>query len=129
MTTGEAPARPEWLAPGAEVVLWTVGRSGPEQVRVDVVHRVAAKSFQVCHPSEPRINIATLTGVISEGAWSRSRHVAPAGSDKAREVLRADRVRELTSAADRAYDAWRRSRTTEARRVLIEALQAIEDER
>lgn len=118
---------PDWLVPGADVLLYTDARPGdPLDLKQAKVAKVATQSFTVDDKREPRFKLDTLCAVRPGGLISRVRRVVPLDSDRARQKLREERIRGLTHEADRLYDAWRGTRAAEARRALIEALRAIE---
>ena len=115
----------DWIKPGTEVVLYNTGGSGTSRnVRRTTIKKVAAKSFTVS-AEDVRFPVDRLS-VSQGGSWGWTRHVTPADSENARELL-AEAARQ---AADRrarsAVDDWVRSRTKANRLAAIAALQAIE---
>lgn len=117
--------RPDWLKPGAEVVIWTDDYG----LRVIGVTRtkvatVAQKSFTVEGTSD-RFDVRTMKSKTS-GAWDRVRFLSPVGSEKAKAVLEEARHRKLTSRARTAVETWNTRRTRENRLAAIAALQAVE---
>lgn len=117
--------RPDWLKPGAEVVVWTdgYGRRVLHVTRATVA-KVAQKSFTVEGVTD-RFDIRTMTAK-GGGAWDRGRSVAPADSDQAKAVLESARHQRLTYKARAAVEAWEKKRTRETRLAAIAALQAVE---
>lgn len=117
--------RPDWLKPGAEVVIWTddYGRRAIGVTRTKVA-KVAQKSFTVEATTE-RFDIRSMASK-GVGAWDRGRFVAPAGSEKAKAVLEEVRHQQLTSRARTAVDTWNKQRTRWSRLAAIAALQAVE---
>jgi hypothetical protein len=117
---------PNWLVPGAEVMVYDDKHHAPYAVRT-TVKKVATKSFSVTDDRQPRFPIKTLAAWMG-GAWGWHRRVAPIDSDEARAaLLRVDHAR-LMSAATLAVDTWERARTRENRLAAIAALQAVEND-
>lgn len=126
--TATTSARPDWVTPGASVVLYnTGGRSSPRNVVETTVKRVAEQSFTVDDGrAELRFRFATLS-VRQGGDWGHTRNVVPAGSAKAREVLAEAHAQRVEHAAWAAADDWVRDRSDHAKlRRAITALQALD---
>ena len=117
--------RPDWLKPGAEVVIWTddYGRRVLNVTHAKVA-KVAQKSFTVEGTSD-RFDVQRMTAK-GGGAWDRARHVAPVDSEKAKAVLEESRQQQLTYRASAAVDQWNKKRTRENRLAAVTALQAVE---
>lgn len=122
---------PDWLVPGARVLLYTVFAGGQTaQVVKTTVDRVATRSFTVTRDGEPRFPIAELpvANVVDvSDLVVPQRHCVPLDSAEARRMLADDRTRMLIAKADLALSRWQRERTRSARLDLIAALQAIRD--
>lgn len=127
MNVKALPDVPDWLVPGAEVVLYSTGGAGvPRDVRRDTIAKVTKHSFTVTGEHEPRFRIDRCSA-DQGGTWGWTRHVVPAGSDVARAELAGARHRRLIAKADMAYDAWRHSRDKRSLAALISVLQAIDE--
>lgn len=124
----EAPAVPDWIYPGAPVVVYIDNhrRDDPEP-RDTVVDRVAKLSFTVKALPRERFKLADQHSKQGSG-WSNWSYVAvPPDSEKAAAVKAAhDRIRRDYRAWS-AVDAWRRDRNRHNRLAAIAALQAVED--
>lgn len=115
----------DWIKPGAAVVLYNTGGAGTSRnVTTSAIAKVAAKSFTV-ESEATRFPIDRLA-VSQGGSWGWTRHVVPADSDKALEVLAEDARQRAEARARTAVDQWLRQRTPETRRAAIVALQALE---
>ena len=119
--------RPNWLKPGAEVIVWSDYHDRKyENVKHLHVLRVAGKSFTVDDEFEPRFPIDSFK-VYTGTTWnSYYRRVMPADSDQAREIEWTVEQRRRMSAAREAVEKWEHSRTQENRLAAVAALQAIE---
>lgn len=125
MTT--IPDVPDWIKPGTKVVLYsTGGASTPRNVRHSTIKRVTKTTFTVDNDREPRFRIDRCW-VSQGGAWGSTRKVVPLDSETARVEIAGARRRNKVARADVAYNEWRKTRSAESRRALIESLQAIED--
>lgn len=117
--------RPDWLKPGAEVVIWTDDYGYRVlHVKRTKVAMVAQKSFTVEGTSD-RFDVQRMA-TKGGGAWDRERHVAAVDSEKAKAVLEESRQQQLTHRAWAAVDQWNKKRTRENRLAAIAALQAVE---
>lgn len=101
MTARLVPARPDWLVPGAPVVVYNTDPRNPFAEETTVA-RIADHTFTVA------------SSVVS--------------AETAREALSGARRRELVDRARIACAARRRDQSTENRLALIAALQVVEDE-
>lgn len=121
----------DWIKPGAAVVLYdTAARRDSRDVVQTTIKRVAGKSFTVDdRRGEIRFPIDRLRvrqgGGMLASSWTR--HVVPAGSDTAREVLAEAAMQRAENAARNAVDAWERDRSRENRHAAIAALQALDE--
>lgn len=117
--------RPNWLKPGAEVVIWSddYGRV-VRGVTTTTVTKVWPKTFAV----EDHADKFEITGMRSKpkGTWARPTFCAPVDSDEARAVMAKLRHQNLMWDARRTVDAWNKQRTRENRLAAIAALQAVE---
>lgn len=122
---------PDWIRPGAPVVLYTSGsRSGhPHAVRT-TVKRVAAQSFVVDdgdHEQRFRFDrMSVRMSVRQDPPWDWTRHAAHPGSAEAVRALAEEAAYRAESTAISAVDEWRRDRTRENRRAAISALEALD---
>lgn len=117
--------RPEWLVPGAKVVLYsTGGASTPRNVVITTITKVATKSFTVENSTEPRFRIDTLS-CRQGGTWGWTRHVVPADSDEGRAEIAAEQRRRKVLKAEWLCEAWIRLPDEEGRLAAIAALQAL----
>lgn len=128
MTSRPAPQRPEWLVPGAEVVVRTSSSyGGRTDVRETTIKTVATHSFTI-NGSTDRYRVATQDhhGSGNYGSFSQ---VFPLDSSEARRWLATDRRAKLLAAARDACSLCARGGVTERkhRQAAIAALQAIED--
>lgn len=121
--------RPEWLVPGAEVVVFTAGSPIPRNAKRTTIHRVAAQSFTV-DGSDVRFKLTTQEYHQRSGAWGFgwTRRVVPANSIEGRRELAVESEYRLECAARDACETWTRERTRENRLAAIAALQAIDEE-
>lgn len=121
--SGEAE-RPEWLVPGAEVVV-VHGHYG-ENVNTTTINTIAKRSFTVSG-SDRRFSIDRQEHRPRD-VWSSTWHVYPVESDEGQEFLAAKHQRRIEREARNACDRWMRNRTRENRLAAIAALQAIDEE-
>ncbi|MGH7743281.1 MAG: hypothetical protein ACREQ5_00465 [Candidatus Dormibacteria bacterium] len=120
---------PDWVKPGAEVVLYTSGNPGaPRNVVKTTIAKVTATTFTVAAEDEPRFRFQSrrFTGpgldVKQGGTWGWRRIVVPLDSEAARhEMARATRVHR-ESEARTAVAAWQWNRTRDNRLAAIKAL-------
>lgn len=121
------PTAPEWLVPGAPVVLYSEGgTSSSRGVQTSRVVKVAKQSFTVESEPHRRFRIDTCSS-RGPGTWDATRYVVPLDSDRARTELEGARRRLLASKARNAVDEWLSKRTRTTRLAAIAALQAVED--
>ena len=119
--------RPDWLKPGAEVVVWSDYHGDRyRHVKHLRVQRVAGKSFTVDDDREPRFPIDGREARMGTTWNTYYRRVAPADSDQAREIEWMNAQRDKMSRARSAVAAWEHKRTRETRLAAIAALQAVE---
>ena len=118
---------PDWLIPGAEVVLYSVGNinQSPHVVKTRV-KKVATQSFTVEREQEPRFRIKTMSAECGYSWSSYTRKVLRSNSTEGQAKLREARGRRLESTADMAYAAWQNSRSAEHLSALIGALRDVE---
>lgn len=124
---------PDWVKPGAEVVLYTSGNPGaPRNVVKTTIAKVTPTTFTVAAQDEPRFRFQSrrFTGpgfdVRQGGTWGWRRIVVPLDSEAARnEMARATRVHR-ESEARTAVEVWQRNRTRDNRLAAIKALGALE---
>ena len=118
---------PDWLIPGAEVVLYSVSNfiQSPYVVRTRI-KRVAAQSFTVERDQEPRFRIKTMSAECGSSWSGYTRKVLRSNSTEGQAKLREARGRRLESTADIAYAAWQKSRSADHLSVLIGTLRDVE---
>lgn len=116
--------KPDWLVPGAEVVLYSTG-SDRLHIRRDRVKKVAGQSFTVEGEHEPRFRISRMEASCGSDWSSYWRRVVPLDSDKARELLAMARRQRLISNVDSAYEDWRRDRGDEKLAMLRDAVSRL----
>jgi hypothetical protein len=124
MTTKPAPTAPDWLVPGAKVLIQTFGNH-TEHIKISSVNKIAAQSFTV-DGFPHRFKIATQI-YNAPGTWGGHSRVIPVDSDEARKLIGIARKSRLDRIARNACDNWIRLRTHEARVAAITALLAVED--
>jgi hypothetical protein len=119
--------RPDWLKPGAEVVIWTEDnyRRQLRGVTTTTVTKVWAETFTVAAGTDT-FEIHGLMTKSTAANGFRLAFCAPAGSDEARAVLENLRHQNLSWAARKAVETWDKKRTRENRMAAITALQAVE---
>jgi hypothetical protein len=128
MGTRPAPQKPEWLAPGAEVVVKTTGGYGMNtQVTQTTVKTVSTHFFTV-EGMPNRFRVATQDH-HETGHGSRYSHVFRLDTDEARRWLDASRRAKLIAAAREACYVCSRDGVKDLgnRLTAIAALQAIKD--
>lgn len=120
--------KPEWLVPGAEVVLYSTGGAGtPLHVKQSAVFKVAGQSFTVMDAREPRFQIQGMAARCGSGWSAYTRHVVSLDSDEADEKLAAAREQRLIFNVDSAYETWRRERSDEHLAALRDAVSKLDD--
>lgn len=127
-TTATKIAAPDWLVPGAEVVVYSFGGvTTSSNVKTTTIAKVNKTTFRVADPGEPAFRLSTCS-VRQGGSWSSwIRQVVPADSETARAELAAERRRTQLMDARHAVDAWSQQLNRETRLAAIAALQAVED--
>lgn len=110
-----ALAAPEWLKPGAQVVLWTNGVNPAGSVTVTRVAKVAPKSFTVEAEGEPRFPIETMRKRIEVGGYpgTAMRHVMSTADPVGRYWLAVLRQSRASHTANAALTAWQAKPTVE----------------
>lgn len=125
MPAREAPERPDWLVPGANVLCYNYGRN-PSPVATTVA-KVATQSFTVTAEREPRYRIRGCFARMGEiMPWTR--YVVPLDSVEAGQVLAAEDRAKRMSRARTAVDNWIRKPDDDNRRIAIMALQTLEND-
>jgi hypothetical protein len=129
MTTTPAPERPDWIVPGADVLVVKGFRE--QTIARTKIAKVYKRYFTVelnwC--ATDRFDLERQEH-RSPGMWTSDVHVYPIDSDKARELIDQARRRRLVSKAREACDRWSRATAgvRELRLAAIAALQAVEDD-
>ena len=124
----EVQAAPEWVKPGAQVVLFTEhSRNGNEYPARATIKSVGKVWFTVDSNREPRFKIATQRAASSRDVWTQAqRRAVPLDSGEARAVLVRARDRRLAHAAETAALEWAGDKSnTEALHSAISALGAL----
>lgn len=124
----EAPAVPDWIYPGAPVVVYvdSLRRDSPEP-QDTTVEKVAKLSFTIkSHPSD-RFKIADQRSRQGDGWHVWWFVVVPADSEEAAEVKATDERFRRVYKAHVAVEDWQRDRTRGNRLAAIAALQEVED--
>lgn len=128
MTNTETrPVAPEWLVPGAEVVV-IHGRYQDETVIPTTVARVYKRYFTVAHESFAggRFSLDRQER-RGTGTWAMTTQVLQRGSPEATRYVEASRKRRLLRVAKDACVEWHRNPVRAARVAAIRALEAVED--
>lgn len=129
MNTTDLPAKPDWLTPGAKVIVHRTS-TGTSRIKVTTIAKIATKSFTVAD-SPARYRLSTLDR-HETGTWGAWERIIPLDSDEGRELLDRERRRRLVVQARNACDRWMVARAKGSNRELrlaaIAALQAVEDE-
>jgi hypothetical protein len=120
------PTAPEWLLPGAEVIVWhNYASRDIVEVVTSKIETVGKRYFSVAGRPE-RFSIRTL----SHGGrdYGITRHVLPKDSDEGRRILkRAAQLRTVRYAEGKVKE-WLRLPTPSSRKAAIAALQAVDDD-
>lgn len=124
MSKQQTPTTPEWLTPGAEVVVYNDGPS--PAVRVTTVLKVAKLTFTV-KGEDTRFRVSRQDA-RQGGTWGWIRRCVPVGSDKAAQILDQHRRNKLMTRARAACDDWLRLLDPENLDAAIAALQALKDD-
>lgn len=108
-------AAPEWLKPGAQVVLWTNGVNPAASVTVTRVAKVAPKSFTVEAEGEPRFPIETMRKRVEVGGYAGTamRHVMSTADPVGRYWLAVLRQSRASYVANAALTTWQAKPTVE----------------
>lgn len=129
-------SRPDWLVPGAEVVVFTIGGKGVglgvPDAKATTITTIAAQSFCIVGSTD-RFKIRTQEHYQrGDGGWSGhfggTRRVVPLDSDEGRRELDKFRRMRLERSAHVTCETWIRKRNVENRLAAIAALQAVDDE-
>lgn len=123
MTTRPAPVAPDWLVPGAKVVVHS-SYGGTQRASRAEVAKVAVHSFTVTG-SPIRFRIDDQKHY--DDTTRRLTQVVPEDSPEGQKLLAASRRRMKTKRARDACQEWAREGTRETRLAAIAALQAVED--
>src|ERR1700755_2658625 len=114
MTANPAPVAPDWIIPGAEVLVVRGYRD--ESVIRTRVAKVRKRYFTVDHRAFADLRFSLdRQGRSRGGVWSSTTRVIPLDSDEARGLLETGRRRQLANRAREACDRWVHSRKRDDR--------------